>query len=590
MAGGGRRVETYYARGMLEIRTSLHLAVRVAVRVNQLLQHSGAASEGTGLWRAALPAFLVLDVVVWLVLRRNDRFGLSWRLPLDAADAAFWTASPLPENGSYDWAVLIAVPLAIETGVRVGWSGLVVPAGLLLSTGAAAAAAGKPISPIGVGWIVLCVAFGAAVFRYCRHLDQRAELEHQRVLGAMRRRAFLAGQNDVAMGASSAVDAIEGLVPVLGRPQAGSALWRLADGWKSQLSAFTSQEAKYLQVALLEWERLHNRHPDLSGLVEVRLEEGQGTTLLTAGQVRHLARSLDDLHLHGTVAVRLVDHDAVRLPGQALRLDVDGRTMLVRSDPGAKPPPFDPCAVTYVYMVVLCMAATLEPLGDMPLPAATAGGLTCVVAGLVSHRWIVTRGERARLRVFLLAVAVGTVLTLLTAFHEQPVTTDGEPLLGFGISLLLLSFLGGFYWRSLAGMRWILPAAVVGNLVLGLLVYPVPSPISARSVVASLAYNLFPLFPCRHLALALERAGGRHNASLEALDEGAVRAAFLAGRESVVGLVREAREDALRQLERLEPRLDAQIAELAANRLEEVDRRLRGIEAQGASSSSTTTS
>src|SRR5919199_4742528 len=131
MANGGRGVEPYYERGMLEIRSTLHLAMRLVVRLNQLLQRSGAASPGTGLWRAALPAFVALDVAEWHALRRTDRFGLSWRLPLDAFDAAFWAASPKPASGHYDWALLIAIPLGIEAGVRLGWTGLVVPPSLL---------------------------------------------------------------------------------------------------------------------------------------------------------------------------------------------------------------------------------------------------------------------------------------------------------------------------------------------------------------------------------------------------------------------------------------------------------------------------
>ena len=50
------------------------------------------------------------------------------------------------------------------------------------------------------------------------------------------------------------------------------------------------------------------------------------------------------------------------------------------------------------------------------------------------------------------------------------------------------------------------------------------------------------------------------------------------GRESVVGLVRQARLDALAQLERLGPELDDRLGALAALRLEEVDRRLRTLD------------
>ncbi|MDQ4068288.1 MAG: hypothetical protein M3203_02225 [Actinomycetota bacterium] len=590
MRDGGRRVEAYYVRGIVEVRTTVHLTMRLVMRLNQLLMQSGAASAGSGLWRAALPAFVVLDLVTWLVLRRSERFGLAWRLPLDALDAAFWTASPEPESGQYDYALLIAFPLALEAGVRLGWRGLVVPVALAVATAAVAVADGKPVKFMGVAWLVLSVVMGMAFFRYCRHLDRRSELERQRVLQAARRRAYLAGQNQVAMGASSAVDAIEGLVPVLGPPEAGSALWRLADGWKSDLSASTTQEAKYLQVAVLEWERLHNRHPDLSGVVKVQVDEGHGTTLLTAAQAGDLRSALDALELRGTVTVRLIDPDAERLPGQELRLQVDGRVVVVRADRRSERRPIDPCAATYFWLAILAMLGTLHELGDIPVPAAAAQAAICVVVGVVSHRWIVAHGRKARPPVFLLAVATATVLTMLSAFIRVPVTADGDPLLGFGISLLLLSFLGGFYWSSLPGRQWLVPAAAAWNIVLGVLVFPAPGSLRMASVVGALAYNLFPFFPCRHLSQALDRAAAHHAESLEAVDEGTERAAFLAGRESVIALVREAREDALRQLKLLEPQLEARIADLAAARLKEVDRRLQGIQSERASLSSTTTS
>ena len=113
MGGVGGRIESYYARGMLEIRPTLHLALRLTVRFNQAVEPTGAALGGAGPWRLALPFFVALDVVTWLILRRSDRFGLSWRLPLDALDAAFWTLSPLPRSGAADLALLVAIPLAV---------------------------------------------------------------------------------------------------------------------------------------------------------------------------------------------------------------------------------------------------------------------------------------------------------------------------------------------------------------------------------------------------------------------------------------------------------------------------------------------
>ena len=578
MVRRGGRIESYYARGMLEIRPTLHLAYRLINRSIQLLEPTGAASEGAGLWHVALPAFVVLDLVIWHVLRRRERFGLAWRLPVDALDAAFWTMSPLPANGVADTAILIAVPLAVEAGVRMGARALVVPGAVLLTTTVAAAAAGKPVQILGVVWVAIGATVGMAFFRYCRHLDERAQVERRRFLAAARRRAYLAGQNSVAMGASSAVDVIEGLVPVLGRPPSGSALWRLADGWKSQLSTSTAQEAGYLQVALLEWERLHNAHPDLSGLVRFRIAEGQGTTLLSVAQVRRLGEVLDRLPLRGVVAVGLDDLTDSHLPGQELRLDVGGHRVVIPADRRAAPAPMDPAAVAYYYVAVLSAAWTLPPSGRVPAGPVAAGVALCIAAGFLSHRQVVARGKRARLGILGAAVAVSIVLTLLCANPRAPLRPDGVPAFAHGSALVLLSFLGGYYWTSLGRWRWLVPAGMAVNVALGLLLFPVPSAILGRTVASSIVSGLFAFFPCLHLSQTMEKVAATHARSVQAVDESAERAAFLEGRESVIGLVREAREDAKTQLTAAGSRLDAGLAELATHRLEEVGQRLKAMQ------------
>jgi hypothetical protein len=130
---------------------------------------------------------------------------------------------------------------------------------------------------------------------------------------------------------------------------------------------------------------------------------------------------------------------------------------------------------------------------------------------------------------------------------------------------------------------------MAANLVLCVRLFPTPSVITIPEVAASLIYSLVPYFPCRHLAGALERARARHAVLLATRDEGAEQLAFHEGRESVAGLVLQARADALRQLERLQPYLDAAVAQVAADRLEEVERRLRATLAVPGSSSTTTT-
>lgn len=263
---------------------------------------------------------------------------------------------------------------------------------------------------------------------------------------------------------------------------------------------------------------------------------------------------------------------------------MSGQDLTVPADRRAAPPSLDPCAVTYLYMAILTLAGMLGDMGGVPLAPTAVGVVTCAVIGIVSHRRIVTYGERARLWAFGLAMVAATVLTLVYAFARTPVTADGEPMLGSGSGMLLLSFLGGFYWRSLAGWRWLMPVVMAANVVLCVWLFPTPSAITIPDVAASLIYSLVPYFPCRHLAGALERARDRHAVLLHTRDEGAEQLAFLEGRESVAGLVFQARADALGQLERRKPHLDAGIAQMASDRLEEVERRLRARSGPGSSS------
>jgi hypothetical protein len=181
------------------------------------------------------------------------------------------------------------------------------------------------------------------------------------------------------------------------------------------------------------------------------------------------------------------------------------------------------------------------------------------------------------------------LLTVVSALARSPITTDGQLLLPSVNGTLLLSFLGGFYWDSLAGWRWLVILAMVGGTLFGVAVFPVRAALTPGSLTAAVAWSVFPYFPCRHLARSLRRAQVRHAESVQVADQGAERAAFIAGRRSVVTLVHQARADALRQLTALQPELDPSVAELAADRLEEVGRRLLEIDSEPESSSSTTT-
>lgn len=569
---GRRQLETYFAQGLLESRTTFHLAVRLSVRANQVLLVSGGAAEGTGLWRAALPAFVALDVAVWFLLRRSDRFGLAWRLTIDSLDVAFWALSPNPPSGHLGFGVLVLMPLAVEAGFRWGLLGMLVP---LVSSGAIVAVrsiAARPLFIIDVGWTFVSVLMGMVLWTYCDRLHRQAVADHSRVVAAERRRAFLAGQNSVAMGASSVVDAIESLVPVLGRPPAGSAMERLVDGWKARLGASTAVDAEYLQTTLLGWERHHNHHPDLGSLVEVYVEEGDGTTLLTGSQTSSLWAVLDSLYLRGRVAVRVVSPAADRIPGSELELHVASDVLRVPADRRRLARVIDPGPSTYVFIALLCAVGQSPSFGSLPVPVVISQVVACLGTGWWSHRLLVTGRRGARFKVFAAAVVLGGALTIVTGTtSRQLLNPDGDPIYPL-IGLMLAAMVAGFYASHLP--RW---AGVVALVAVAALIVFSPAPIAARSLAAGLLWNSMPYPLCRRVGRLVAGASDHHVEVTHDADRQAAQAAYIKGQESVVAMVRQARDDAFRQLAELAAALQPELSALASSRLEEVDQRLIAI-------------
>jgi hypothetical protein len=581
MGGGGgegwdRSQATYFANGIVQARTVLHLSYRLSIRFGQFFAVSGAAAPGTGLWRAALPAFVAYDVAGWLVLRRDNRFWFRWRLALDTVDAVFWCLSPWPAAGSYDGAVFVAAPLGVEAGFRRGWKGLLVPAVVGPAVLAARLLAGGPAYPLTTAWLFLAVAMGSALYTYCRKLDMLAADERSLRRAADSRRAFLAGQNSVAMGASSAVDLLEGLVPILGRPEPGSAMWQLADGWKARLGAATRREAEYLQDALLEWERDHNRHPDLSSRAELALEEGAGTTMLTGPQVTALRRMLDGLALRGSVPVSVAgSQPTLRPPGRPLRLRVGAVGVTVPADEVVEQQPVDVGLV--VYLLIPAFATNAGLTGQVPWWTVLVSAVLCLGAGWWSHQRLVALGTAARPTILRCGVLVGLILTAMFNLRVLTLhTTEGDSTL-FAAGLVILAFIGGQY--SHMGMRMLSETLVGAGLTTAVAVIAFPGPVGLRSLVLALVWTLGCYYPSmRHMGHAIARGVASHQRAAVAADELFALDAFRDGQREVVSLVRQAHDDARRQLvARIDGVPPTILQTLAAARLAEVERRLGAV-------------
>jgi hypothetical protein len=590
---GGERWDVFSTRALLDARATIHIGWRLCHRANLLVNPSGPATAGAGIWHWALPVFVILDLIVWQVLRRSDRFGLGWRLVMDSIDVAFWSLSPLPPSGLYEGALLTAVPLATEGGIRLGPRALAIPAALMAVVVPVRLVAGLPVLPFTFLWLVLGVWVGVVGETYCRRLYREAEEERAERRAAEVRRAFVAGQNAVAMGASSVVDSIEGVVPALGRPPAGSALSRLASGWKAELGETTKAQAVYLQVALMEWERRYNLHPDLQSRVELSLDEGAGTTLVTSFQADWIADYLDRSGLRGCVRARVeAPHGASRLPGAPLVIHFGPQVVTVPADPAARSRVVDPGPATFLFIAAQCLTLNSQGGGFPPLAVVVALAGLCVLGSWVAHRLLVRRGRGGRPAVLGVAVVVCVAITVVGSLSATAAWTDDGLPVYVNTGMLLLAYLGGFYWYRLgpAGLGLLL-AGFAGSGAAALFLSPGPAQLRPFAAVMLSFVGVFPA--CRRMSTLLAEATERYERQSRSDDRVAIEEAFGDGRRSVADLVREARDDAHRQLDQVRHELDGRLAEHVETRLEEVDLRLRSLDQEPdfvALSSSTTTS
>jgi hypothetical protein len=372
-----------------------------------------------------LAASVAVDVGVWIVLRDPKRFVFKTRLALDSADIALWSLAPYAGDTPYALAIFVGFPLALEAGLRRGWFGLVVPAVAMASTFAVRSLVGRPANLQFFTWLFVGVGCGLLLRRYIARLQEQAEDEWLRRRSAEHRRAFLAGQNSVAMGASSAVNAIEGVLPLLGRPEPGSVMWDVANSWKSTLYQSTVSHGAYLGQIIAEWAADHNRHPDLTSRVEVQTAEGIGTTLLTNEQEPELRERLSRLGLRGKVAVDLEDPTInERPPGGLLRLTVGSHLVEVPADRNRPPRLVDPGPAVFVLGSIL-MLGDVVGYGVAFLPVVAPIGM-----GFGGAWWAHLRlrrlGKAAWPTIMWVAIIVALLYTAFaTASLLQPLNVAG---------------------------------------------------------------------------------------------------------------------------------------------------------------------
>lgn len=554
--------------GVLECRAPLHLGYRWATRAYEAVLGYRAGSTRQ---MAAAAACALGDGLVGLALVRSRRVGLPARLAADAVDAAAWS---LAVRGSYDAAVLVGVPLAMEAGMRLGVAGLVAPAASAAFTAAVRARAGRRLGLSAFAWQVLGVAGGRALGYYEERRWQAESLRHEQELQARSHDAYLTGQSEVAMGADSVVDLLSRTGPLLEDRAGPTGMAAELASWKAALAATVSRRAAYLGTAVAEWQKRANRHPDLSADVSLDLAEGQGTAVLSGTQVALLGAGLDGLGLRGRH--QLVVEDAGG-PGRDRRLRLGRHLLVLPADPATRALAFDPGPALLAISADWYLSALSPTLEAAPLWAGMPPGLCCAALAVWADRLIRQNGPAARSSILAATLAVSAVqTTLVTPTMAYPLTDQG--LARFPTTAILppVLILARLYWADLSlAQRRATLAGALGLVALSWALFPVPV-----GVIDALAANLWVIgvIPAvASVARALRAQSATLAEELAGREKALTEAAYAEGRSAVLDLVARVRSGLWQRYHQDAPGTDPCLRAEAGRRLAEVDRRLEDL-------------
>jgi hypothetical protein len=328
----------------LSQRARFHVAYRIGARAYDAVIRSRA-----GLRRPLRRAIVlsIYDAAGAGFLRRDNSYHRALRLFGDAFDVAL---ASIPFE-HYDPAVLVGVPLAVEAGIREGISGLWVPLVSGTVTAGVRRRRGRPLSLWAFRWQAMAVLTGIGLAAYEGREREAAASAAIAGIEARVRESYVAGQNDVAVGADTVLDLLCRTAPLVASPSAREAPGRALAGWKQALAEQTTTRAAYLGTVVSRWASLHNAaSSDLSSDAVVSLADGDGTAVLTASQATWLAGSLDTLELRGDVRIGFAD-PAVRARSH------DRRSLMVNE-----------------YIVEIPPDAAPALQGFEPMPLILAGG------------------------------------------------------------------------------------------------------------------------------------------------------------------------------------------------------------------------
>lgn len=559
---------------LLERGPSFFAAYRGVARVRQLLVDR-PASAGR---RLAAGAGLIGDLAL---LRGSDRSSStgppSLRVAVGVGEQALWAAMPAD---SLDSTVLLGMPLATQAGLRLGGAGLVVPAANALAAAAAMAATGRrrPLTPYVFQVVAVLAGWGLGRFDDRHHA--RLDRQEQAGVAADERRAFLAGQHAVAMGADNIVDRLaKAPVPLLlVDPSAGEVRSPVA-AWKAELARTARSEATYLTDAVRTWERAHNTaSPVLAHDIEVRVRDGD-LVLLRPRQVDALVERLDGLGLVGRFEIR-PDLGRGHLIGASLVLEVGVRGETIRivlpEEPDAPevgalvPAPFGP-----LLMAVWC-AFQVHPRGEH-IPAAAAAPGVLLSLATAGWAWQATEDDRTMAATVLACSATALVHSVVATprIGSQQTAEGLQPHPFIAATWAPLTFLALDGPSLPPAVRWSSLALLAGAGAAGLVLHP--DPIRWGDLAAALQLSVVGTVVARGWRRTLDAHAAEVAATYAAERERRKAVAFRAGGAEVLALVRSGLDDVEAALDRQGSALDPEIRAAVAQRIADVRERLAAL-------------
>ncbi len=552
---------------ILEQRSVFSLAYRLAIRAGQA---KGMRQSGSW-WRPVLLGSAVGDIALARMLRKSDRAALAPRLVADAIDAAVWSQHP---SGNVELAVQPGVPLALESGLRYGAAGFATPLASALLTNAVNIVRKKPLAIAPFRWPLLGSMFGTALAMLeTRHRDTVTN-HFEQDLEARTLRAWLAGQNEVAMGADSVVDELCRISPLLGNKATETAIGPMVHAWKANLASTTEVGAIYLGNALAQWQRRHNNfQPVLSNDVWFEMDAGVGTFILTSQQAQWLGDSCDRLSLVGGVQVVLETATEGHRPGMQANLRLGSHRIEIPKDPVKDISPLDvgpvgfALAAYWVFDTTTANNAYCAPAALWPISVAN------LLASVWAQRGVAREGDASHGASLALASALALIQAVASSLTiRQPRGPDGRQRLPFLTGLAVMGMMLPLYWRDLDdGQRVAVVSAVVASIGIGAYLYP--ERVNPADLLRELLWIGAASASAVKLRRSLDSSGASLTAALEEAAHDAETHAHAEGRSFVIQLVTEANHSLVRQLRNTDS-LDPRLRREAQRRLEDVDQRM----------------